>query len=355
MICGTVAPTRGSAYVNGRVAALLELGAGFNLEFTGRENVYTNGAILGLSRVEVEARFHDIAKFAEIGDFMERPVKTYSSGMFVRLAFAIQANIDPDILIIDEALAVGDAYFIHRCMNRIQELKKAGKTIILVTHDATAVRQLCTSVIWMDYGKIREIGPTEHIVDKYLADIFLIQKEPKETQQRTEIEKVDTVTSKLNPEGRLNFDARYGDRTCEIIDISVRNLEGKSITSTYNDSELVINLIIRNNHNNKKLKMCAGYTFRNSRGVDISSSDTIVTKSDLGWCNPGDSIEVSCLVKIPIIHPDFYSIIPSAGYFDNANNPIETDRIVNAFILEVLSREKVNLGLRFYTEFSLQG
>jgi ABC-type glutathione transport system ATPase component len=131
-------------------------------------------------------------------------------------------------LIVDEALAVGDAYFIHRCMNRIQELKKAGKTIILVTHDATAVRHLCTSVIWMDHGKIKEIGPTEHIIDKYLADIFLIQKESTETQQRTEIDQATNVFSKLNPEGRLTFDARYGDRTCEIIEISVSNLEGKS-------------------------------------------------------------------------------------------------------------------------------
>ena len=127
MICGTLTPTSGTVKTKGRIAALLELGSGFNPEFTGRENVYLNGALLGLSKEEVDERFEAIAAFADIGDFIEQPVKAYSSGMFVRLAFAIQANVDPEILIVDEALSVGDAYFVHRCMLRFHEMQAKGQ------------------------------------------------------------------------------------------------------------------------------------------------------------------------------------------------------------------------------------
>ena len=168
MICGTLTPTLGRATVTGRVAALLELGAGFNPEFTGRENVYLNGTILGLSKKEISDRFNSIADFADIGAFIDRPVKTYSSGMFVRLAFAVIAHVDADVLVIDEALAVGDVFFTQKCMRFLREFKQRG-TIVFVTHDTGAVVNFCDRAIWLAKGRVVEEGPAERICQSYLA------------------------------------------------------------------------------------------------------------------------------------------------------------------------------------------
>jgi ABC-type polysaccharide/polyol phosphate transport system ATPase subunit len=158
IVSGVLHQTSGTVQVNGKVSALLELGAGFHPEFSGRDNVYMNGAIMGLTRKETKARFETIADFAEIGDFMEQPVKTYSSGMFVRLAFACAINVAPDILVVDEALSVGDAYFQQKCMNRIMEFRKSGGTILFASHDMDAVKKLCDSTILLSNGAIIRSG-----------------------------------------------------------------------------------------------------------------------------------------------------------------------------------------------------
>jgi lipopolysaccharide transport system ATP-binding protein len=176
LICGTLAPTNGQIQVNGRVAALLELGAGFNSEFTGRENVYINGAIMGLSKVEVDARFDSIAAFADIKDFIDRPVKTYSSGMYVRLAFAAAIHVSPDILIIDEALAVGDMFFQAKCMARMQQMIDDGVTVLFVSHDAGSVKSLCKRAIYLNNSFLHAIGKSGAIADLYIQDQFLEMK-----------------------------------------------------------------------------------------------------------------------------------------------------------------------------------
>lgn len=150
LICGTLSPTSGSITTNGRIAALLELGSGFNPEFTGRENVYMNASVLGLSKEEIDARFEDIVAFADIGTFIEQPVKMYSSGMMVRLAFAVQAQVEPDILIVDEALAVGDAKFQAKCFDRLHQLKEGGTSILLVTHSSEQIVTHCSEAILLD-------------------------------------------------------------------------------------------------------------------------------------------------------------------------------------------------------------
>ena len=167
IVCGILQPTAGNVMVNGRVSALLELGAGFNPEFTGRENVYINGAILGLSRQEMDDRFGDIAAFADIGDFIDQPVKTYSSGMYVRLAFAVAINVDPDILIVDEALAVGDVRFQMKCIEKMKTIQKE-KTILFVTHAIELTKRFCTKSLWLENGKIRMSGKSALVGDNYL-------------------------------------------------------------------------------------------------------------------------------------------------------------------------------------------
>lgn len=167
VLCGILRPTDGEVVVNGRVSALLELGAGFHPEFSGRDNIYMNGAIMGLSRKEMDFRFREIADFAEIGDFIEQPVRTYSSGMFVRLAFACAVNIAPDILIVDEALAVGDAHFQQKCMQKIMEFRENGGSMLLVSHDMASVKTLCDSAILLDKGVVVESGDPARVVDRY--------------------------------------------------------------------------------------------------------------------------------------------------------------------------------------------
>lgn len=167
LICGTLTPTLGQMSVYGRVAALLELGSGFNPEFTGRENAYLNATVLGLSREEIDARFEDIVTFADIGEFIEQPVKTYSSGMYIRLAFAVAINVTPEILIIDEALSVGDEAFQRKCFARIDEIRDAGATVLFVSHSASAVVQLCDRAILLDGGELLMLGKPKQVIASY--------------------------------------------------------------------------------------------------------------------------------------------------------------------------------------------
>lgn len=167
MICGTLTPTSGSIETSGRIAALLELGSGFNPEFTGRENIYLNAAVLGLTIEEIEARYDDIVAFADIGQFVEQPVKTYSSGMYLRLAFAVIAHVDADILVVDEALAVGDAVFTQKCMRFIRKFQERG-TLIFVSHDTASVQNLCRSGIWLKHGKVEQLGSAKAVSEAYL-------------------------------------------------------------------------------------------------------------------------------------------------------------------------------------------
>lgn len=171
IICGTVAQTSGTTTNNGRIAALLELGSGFNSEFSGRENVYVNAAVLGLTTAEIDQRFDKIAAFADIGEFMEQPVKTYSSGMYLRLAFAVAAHVDADILIIDEALAVGDALFTQKCMRFLRDFKTRG-TLLFVSHDAGAITGLCDTALWLHNGAAMAIGPSKEVSEQYLAFLY---------------------------------------------------------------------------------------------------------------------------------------------------------------------------------------
>ena len=181
MICGTVNATSGKITTNGRIAALLELGSGFNPEFTGRENVYMNASVLGLTKEEIDTRFDEIAAFAEIGDFLDQPVKTYSSGMYARLAFSIAINVDPEILIVDEALAVGDARFVAKCMRRIKNIQERGASILFVSHDVGAVRTLCERAIWLDKGCLVDQGNVFPVTGRFTEFMFSDEKNEQDT------------------------------------------------------------------------------------------------------------------------------------------------------------------------------
>lgn len=191
IVCGTVTPTAGTVQVNGRVAALLELGAGFNPDFSGRENVYLNASILGLTREETDSRFADIIAFSELAEFIDQPVKTYSSGMFIRLAFSVAIHTEPEILIVDEALSVGDFAFRNKCIKRVQDLRAKGTTILFVSHDLSTLQLICDRAIWLDQGKIRAEGDPVSVTQDYHAaqggEEVATSNQPFVAQQRTDL------------------------------------------------------------------------------------------------------------------------------------------------------------------------
>ena len=203
IICGTLSPTNGDIEVYGRVAALLELGSGFNPEFTGRENVYLNAAVLGLSKEQIDSRFSDIEDFADIGDFIEQPVKTYSSGMMVRLAFAVIAHVDADILVIDEALAVGDAFFTQKCMRFLRHFMSSG-TVLFVSHDTGSIKSLCSRALWLEKGEVILQGAPKQLCEKYL-EAFYEAQQGGSTTTKLKVMADSIVTSGPVKDQRLGF------------------------------------------------------------------------------------------------------------------------------------------------------
>lgn len=292
IIAGTLTPSNGEVSVNGRVSALLELGSGFNPEFTGRQNVFFNGQILGLSREEIVYKFERIAAFADIGDFLDQPVKTYSSGMVVRLAFAVVANTDPKILIVDEALAVGDAKFQARCMKRIRQLKEQGVTILFVSHDSSSVKMLCQRVALMSYGRILEIGNPKDVVNHYIA-LLTSDQSPKESENIKSInENPDFIKNNSLP----NKVHRHGNQLAVINDVNILNLENNSTQNKLETGE-VLNLVIGLEAQADLSDLVIGFSIRNLMGLVIYGSNTYLMNIQLPRLSKGQ--QMTATFQIP--------------------------------------------------------
>jgi lipopolysaccharide transport system ATP-binding protein len=295
IIAGTLTPTTGEVFVNGRVSALLELGSGFNPEFTGRQNVFFNGQILGLSREEIEAKFDEIAAFAEIGDFIDHPVKTYSSGMVVRLAFAVVANTEPSILIVDEALAVGDAKFQARCMKRIRHLKEQGVTILFVSHDSGSVKMLCNSAVLMNYGRILEVGGPKDVVNHYIAllssDNNEVVIEKIKSDEVTLIEE-DNDFIKENQDQTLH---RHGNKLAIVKNVKILDEKGKEIKKIETGGYFQISILVEAKAEISDL--IVGISIRNLMGFVIYGTNTHLQKINL----PGlqENQELKVLFQVP--------------------------------------------------------
>lgn len=261
MICGTLTPTSGSVQISGRVAALLELGSGFNPEFTGRENVYLNASVLGLSKLEIDSRFNDIVEFADIGQFIEQPVKMYSSGMYVRLAFAVIAHVSADILVVDEALSVGDVFFQQKCLRFLRTFQKNGGTIVFVSHDTAAVVNLCDRAILLSNDKKTLIGNAEEIFRQYVEDIYAERSLPSDGKQNSDniIVRVNPLCDVGNPEVLLEGSEQpgnmiritpfrqeadsFGKRGAKIVDVWFENQQGTRVVVACGGER--VNLIIK--------------------------------------------------------------------------------------------------------------
>jgi ABC-type polysaccharide/polyol phosphate transport system ATPase subunit len=287
IISGTLAPTHGDVWHQGRIAALLELGAGFDPEFTGVENVYMNASLLGLSRRETEALFPAIERFAEIGPFLYQPVKTYSSGMYIRLAFAIAASVEPDILIIDEALAVGDAVFQHRCLRRINELHERGATVLFVSHDAAAVRALCSRAILLRSGSVIDDGKPADVLNHYQK--IIMEREQAYDAEAGALSVAPTQTDEtLAP---ISFAYRHGDGSAEIVGAELTDANHSRVEIVETGEPLTLRLVVRFRHEVENPVI--GFLMRNSHGIHAYGTNTKEQQIDFGDLSSGELLDVS--------------------------------------------------------------
>ena len=310
LVAGIFPPSRGEVRVGGRVSALLELGSGFNLEFSGRDNVYLNGAILGLSTREIDARYRAIADFAEIGDFINQPVKTYSSGMIVRLAFAVAINVDPEVLLVDEALSVGDVYFRQRCMRKVHELRARQVTIVFVSHSMGDVKAIGDRVLWLEGGKAVEIGPPEAVVSKYL--LHMMEKDTAFLKLRDAETRPPGSPAMIAPEiveTIPNVDYRHGNRAAEVIGIAVVDATATPVSLVEPGSQITVRISVRaKTHLDSPI---VGFMLRNHLGVDFSGTNTAREGLQLPPMSAGDIFTVDFHLTLPELYPGHFSFSPA--------------------------------------------
>jgi ABC-type polysaccharide/polyol phosphate transport system ATPase subunit len=327
---GVLEPTSGTSMVHGRVAALLELGSGFNPEFSGRDNVYLNGAILGFSSKEMDRRFAEIEEFAEIGEFIDQPVKTYSSGMVVRLAFAVAIHVDPEILLVDEALAVGDVYFRQRCMRKVHELRSRGITILFVSHATGDIKALGDRAIWLDHGHVKAIGKADLVVTQYLA--AMVEKDARYLAHDHLIHPEPLPRPEEVEERIPNIDHRFGDGRAEILGIAVYDPAGLRIHSLQPNTTIVVRISFRAKANLDH--PIAGFMFRNHLGVDFAGTNTAREREQLPPMASGDVCTVDFHLDLPALYPSSFSFSPAI-----ANGSIEhysiCDWIDNAVAMQM--------------------
>ncbi len=310
LIAGILQPTEGTIKVHGRVSALLELGSGFNPEFSGRDNVYLNGSILGLSQRELDRRYKDIEAFAEIGDFINQPVKTYSSGMVVRLAFSVAIHVDPEILLVDEALAVGDMYFRQRCMRKVHELRSRGVTILFVSHAAGDVKAVGDRALWLGNGRVLDIGEPDVVVSKYLAAMVEKDSSYLHLKKHPARDPLAGVTRAPEIVERVpNIDRRHGDGRAEVIGIAALDPNGGPIGLLKPQSRIVVRISIRAKE--EIALPIVGFMMRNHLGVDFCGTNTAREAFELPPMMPGDVNTVDFHLDLPELYPSTFSFSPT--------------------------------------------
>jgi lipopolysaccharide transport system ATP-binding protein len=306
LIAGTLQSTSGTVESHGRISALLELGSGFNPEFSGRDNVFFNGQILGLSEVEVGLRFAEIEAFAEIGEFIDQPVKTYSSGMMVRLAFSVAVMVEPDILIVDEALAVGDIYFQQKCFEKIRKLKDQGTTILFVSHDAGAVYQLCDRAILLNQGKLLLDGPPRAVLDLYEAKLW---ESIDESEEKFEIELIETSGDSTE----------IGQVSVQRPEVTVQSVHFATAAGVRTETVLVsdpvclwVKVLFSKDFDDPHI----GLSLRDRLGAEMYGTNTYTLKKKLGAVTAGEAIEV-CFELTAHLKPAAYTVaigVANQGY-----------------------------------------
>jgi lipopolysaccharide transport system ATP-binding protein len=355
LICGTLSPTGGSVETNGRIAALLELGSGFNPEFTGRENVYMNAAVLGLSKEEVDERFDDIAAFADIGEFIEQPVKTYSSGMYIRLAFSVIAHVDADILVVDEALAVGDAVFTQKCMRFIRSFQERG-TLLFVSHDMSSVQNLCRSAIWLGHGEIKQIGTSKKVAEAYLqytlqeiyGDAAQLSATSSDAADSLDAEKAETQGPVLDYGSKASVRDNQAQATgwktggAAILSTSIEKVS-PGPAGVFSGGEKV-RLVIRAKANEALDRPILGFAVRDRLGQDLFGENTLpFTDTKPLPVKQGEEFKGEFVFNLPMLPNGQYAVMVSVANGDLYKN-VQHHMLHNAFIINV-SSSKIRWGL----------
>ena len=347
MITGVVTPTSGEIKVNGKISSLLELGAAFNSELTGIENIYQHGQVMGLTNEQIEATKQDIIDFADIGDHLYQPVKTYSSGMFARLAFACAKNVDPDVLIVDEVLSVGDMAFQLKCFKKFEQFKERGKTILFVTHNVTDVIRNCTRAIIINGGKKIYDGDVKGGVEKYKKIIVKLdedreQIDKKEKLEQEQIQDIKTKKVKL-PQGewKKNYTINpniieYGNGQADLIDFGIFDTEGNILTSIENDKEVVLKSKVV--FHDKVTDPIFTMTVKDFKGLDMMGTNTVQEKIVTGDFEKGDTAVAEFRQKLSLA-PNKYTLSFSCTHF-NANGELEVlSRKYDALLVEITSNK----------------
>ena len=322
MICGTLSPTSGSIQTNGRIAALLELGSGFNPEFTGSENVYMNASVLGLSNDEIDTRFDDIVAFADIGDFIEQPVKTYSSGMMVRLAFAVIAHVDADILVVDEALAVGDAFFTQKCMRFLRNFMKTG-TVLFVSHDTGSIKNLCNCAVWLEKGQVIQEGAPKKVCELYLEAFYEAQQGKSSTTKLREFKKLDdslplkdqrlefiNASNLRNDLQIFKFDpdaASFGKGGAQIQDVRLLDEKEYPLAWIVGGEKVTLRVMV---HAYQDLDSpIVGFSVKDRLGQALFGDNTFLSYRELlVHCQAGNELQADFFFYMPLLPSGEYSI-----------------------------------------------
>ena len=306
IITGTLEPTHGTVWHEGRIAALLELGAGFNPEFTGVENVFMNASLMGLSKAETERLLPEIESFAEIGDFIHQPLKMYSSGMYIRLAFAAAIAVSPQILIIDEALSVGDAVFQHRCTRRIKEMQEAGTTILFVSHDPGAIRALCSRAILLHGGRMEADGAPAEVLDRYQKVIMAQEAAYAEAQLARVQETTEQAVAALDQDdAALQFTYRHGNLSAEILRVDLLDASQRPITMA--ESGQLVHLRVHVIFHEDLEDPVYGFIIRNRHGINLYGTNTKVQGIKPGLICSGERVETTFSFNCWLA-PDLYSV-----------------------------------------------
>ena len=310
IITGVLNPTKGEVEVDGRISALLELGAGFNMEYSGIENVYLNGTMMGFSREEIDARLQDILDFADIGDFVYQPVKSYSSGMFVRLAFAVAINIDPEILIVDEALSVGDVFFQAKCYRKFEEFKAQGRTILFVSHDLSSIARYCDRVILLNKGVKLEEGSPKQMVDMYKQ--LLVGQDPAKAEEE---KPAGQPRENWNSQFQVNPDMlEYGSRLAEIVDFAVLDEKGRCTNTIEKGSTFKIRMKVAFRETIQEPIMA--FTFKDIKGTEITGTNTLFEKAAVEHSDAGDVCTVTFTQDMYLQGGEYLLSFGCTGYKD---------------------------------------
>lgn len=301
IITGVLNPTSGEVEVNGRISALLELGAGFNMEYNGIENIYLNGTMIGFSKKEIDAKLQDILDFADIGDYVYQPVKTYSSGMFVRLAFAVAINIEPEILIVDEALSVGDVFFQAKCYHKFEEFKKMGKTIVFVSHDLSSISKYCDRVILLNQGNKLGEGTPKEMIDAYKRVLVGQYEQPQPDEE------LFGTSESVNPEL-----LEYGTKAASIEEYYITDDRDVRTTAVVKGSTFTIHMKVR--FEADLPAPIFAFSFKNIIGVEITGTNSMLEKAFLQGVKAGEVKEITFTQKMSLQGGEYLLSLGVTGY-----------------------------------------